>query len=80
MSPYKFEHAIEFEIESRHLARVHRGPKTLVCVSTVDPARLQPAIVCRLVIVEHAFCRVQDLLSPHPDFRQLLDHVFEISR
>src|SRR6266576_5991131 len=79
MGLYEFEHTVEFEVDLRHLARIHGGPKTLLGVPPVDPAGLQPVIVCRLVVVEHALRRMQDLLFLHTDPFQLLDHVIEIA-
>ena len=54
MGLYEFEHTVEFEVGVRHLARVHGRAETLLGVPPVDPAGLQPVIVCRFVIVEHA--------------------------
>ena len=79
MGLYEFEHTVEFEVDLRHLARIHGGTKTLLGVPPVDPAGLQPVIVCRLVVVEYALRRMQDLLFLHTDPFQLLDHVIEIA-
>src|SRR5260370_27914292 len=80
MGLYEFEHTVEFEVDVRHLARIHGGTKTLLGVPPVDPAALQLVIVCRLVVVEHSLGRMQDLLLLHTDPFQLLDHVVEIAR
>jgi hypothetical protein len=49
---HQFMHIVELEIEVRHLPWVHSCAEALLCVPPMDPARFQPVIVCRLVIVE----------------------------
>ena len=62
VDPHEVMHAVEPEIDMRHLARIHGGSETLLGVTTIDPARLQAVLVRRLVVMEHALGRVQDLL------------------
>jgi hypothetical protein len=79
MGLYEFEHTIELEVNVRHLAWIHDRTEALLCVPPVNPARLQPVIVCRLVVVEHALSHVKDLFLLNADPLQFLDHVVEIA-
>src|ERR1700722_3688217 len=75
----QFSHAGEPEGDMRQFAGIHGSAKTLLGISPVDPAGFQPDIVGRLVIMEHAFGGVKDLLLPDADLAEPLDHVFEIA-
>jgi hypothetical protein len=45
VDPHEVMHAVEPEIDIRHLARIHGGSETLLGVTTIDPARLQAVLV-----------------------------------
>src|SRR5215471_11076392 len=45
VDPHEVMHAVEPEIDMRHLARIHGGSETLLGVTTIDPARLQAVLV-----------------------------------
>jgi adenosylmethionine-8-amino-7-oxononanoate aminotransferase len=79
VSLHKLMHAVESEVDVRHRTGVHRGSKTLLGMTAVDPAGHQAMIVGRLVVVEHALGCVQDLVLLHADSRELLDHVVEVA-
>ena len=57
----QIRHAVETEIIGRHVTRIHRRPKTFLVMTAVDPAVFQAVLVGWCVVVEHAFCGVQDL-------------------
>jgi hypothetical protein len=68
-------HAVKSEINVGHLTQVHGGPKTLLCVTAGNPAQLQSAILCRLVIAKHA----HELFIPSSRSAELQNRDWQLS-
>src|SRR5215471_11440418 len=71
VDPHEVMHAVEPEIDMRHLARIHGGSETLLGVTTIDPARLQAVLVRRLWSwnMLSAVCRSSSSRRSLPSFR-----------
>src|SRR5918993_1158459 len=76
----QFGHARELEIIPGGLARIHCGPKPCLLATTVYPTRRKPHAVRWLMVMEQAFCGVEDigLSNIHPI--KLFEHVFKIAQ
>ena len=80
MSSNHIRHRVEREICRRHITRIHCGTEAFLVVAPIDPAVGKSELVCRRMIVEHAFSRMQDLVLLDAEPRKALDHVFEVAR
>ena len=73
-------HAGKSKIILRHTLRRMRSAEACLSMATVNPGRRKANPVCRQMIMEQAFCCVQDLMPLVSRFSKSLDHVFEVAQ
>ena len=75
----KIGHAIEGEVDRRHVAGVHRSTKAFLAVPAVNPAVCKTILVRGLMIMEHAFRHMQDFFPEYSLVRERFQHVVKVA-